>query len=181
MQTDNKVERYAFWLAFIIVLVLVVSSCNVHKTLRQAESKTDATAEVNTAITQTITETIDTCIAIAGQTLSGTKAIDQLQAGDSIFEETPELEIITKVEHGRIKTTAIKRAVIIPVQAHKSIVTHFDQAATTHTHAENKVKDVDKKVTGGFNLNWLWLILAGVVAVLLWRLGVFNGRKNGAA
>lgn len=157
-----------FWLA----------SCNVTKDLHKSTTTTDTAVEIKTDITQTVTETIDTTLAIASQTLTGIKAITEMQAGDSIFEETPDLEIVTKVDHGIVKTIAIKRIQVIPITAHKITVTHMAQDAKSEVKQKIDTKDLHKVITSGFPWGWLALIIILVLLAEAWHLGWFKRKKS---
>lgn len=174
------VKKYSTYLKLLIgaAILLCLASCHVTKDIHKTSTTTDTTAEVKTAISQTITETIDTLIAITGQTLTGIKAIDQLQAGDSIFEETPELEIITKIDKGRVKTTAIKRAIMIPVKQNRTTFTHLDRDARSEVKVKVDAQYLHKSWRSGINWNWLWVLLAGVIVLEAWHLGWFKRRDD---
>src|SRR4051812_33403692 len=87
---------YILLLFIVVIAIISVSGCTHSKKLRKSRTDYDSTAITHSIITQTITERIDTIIAIASATISGTKAIGMIQAGDSVFEQTPELTITTK-------------------------------------------------------------------------------------
>lgn len=158
-------------------LGFTLASCNVTKDLHKTRTATDSTTQVKTAITQTVTESIDTCITIPGAALTGVKAIEQLQAGDSIFEETPELEIVTKIDKGRIKTTAVKRPQIIPVKQNRIMVTHMAQDKRSEVKTDIGTIDKHRVSTGGINWNWLWLLILVVLIAEAWHLGWFKKKK----
>lgn len=171
--------RQFFNVLIIAAMLICLASCNIKKNLTKTEVKTDSTEVVQTAVTQMVTETIDTCITIAATTLAGIKAIDEIQAGDSIFEETPDLEIITKLDHGVLKTIAVKKSVAIHIEKTRQTITKIDQSKKSEYKIDDKTKELHKEVTGG--VNWTLIILSVIgagIAIAGLKLGWFVGWKT---
>jgi len=134
----------------VLALIAILFSCKSHKDLSKESTEI--------ALTQTITEQVDTTIKTKEVTAEASKELEKLIEGDSAFTDTPELTITTKIVKGRVKTIAKKKAQEIPVKINKTTVTHFKQAVHK--------KEVHKEVKPC--LAWLWWLLL-IPAFLIWR------------
>lgn len=169
----------------LLALMAIASLCSCHVTKSTQKSHTDTTqqthihaTETQTAVTtSTLTETAHTIVTIPGDTIERVKAIDEIMAGDSIFEDTPDMETVTKFDAKtkKLKTVVISKPHSIPVYFNRVLVTTHQettQAAqdiTAKTHSVVNTKDSSKERQGWFKQidpNWLWLLL--VIAGIVW-------------
>lgn len=151
----KKINLVGLLTLILIAVIAVLSSCSTKKKLTKSETET------HTVLTQTVTESLDTLVSLHGSTLIGIKAIDEILAGDSIFEETPELKIITKVDHGKLKTVAVKKDIEVHVTIDKKTVSNLVQDKKEVV----KTKMVEKKA---LNLNYFWWLLV-LVLIPVWK------------
>lgn len=156
-----------FFTALFIMVVIVFSFCSVTKHVNKERTKETEVISTETAITRTITETVTTTIETPSASIEGSKTIDLIQAGDSILEETPDLEIVTKEVNGAIVTHAIKKSQQIPVNINK--VTIEKEAIRTNEtdkkQTDSKIKEVERK---GIDLNYIWWLLL-LLLIPIWK------------
>ena len=128
-------------------------------------------------MTRTVSEQADTCITTGATSITVQAELSELLKGDTITQDTPTDRIITELSKGIVKTQVVRKEAKIPVKINKTTTEQFkgDQKVKEDIHTVEKDKDV--KRTGGFNFNWLWLILAALIAFLLWRFVGFRKVK----
>ncbi len=167
MSKQTKPYYYLPFLLGALFLVWLLASCSMTKHVNKEKTKETTEINTETATTRTISETATTTIETQSIALEGQKAIDLILAGDSVFEETPDLEIITKEVNGIIHTRAIKKATSIPVSINKVTVEKVAiyTNETDKKETQVKIKDVERK---GINLNYLWWLLL-LLLIPVWK------------
>ena len=162
-------RHYAyFFLVFILLLIVTaLSSCNLTKKINKAKTTEEKINNLITAFSATTTERIDTTVSINTASVSGTKTLDNMLRGDSIFEDTPELTITTRIYNGRIFTKAIRKAVFVPVKLDRTVTTNSISVdkGSVKTSSVSTVKNVERKPSW---FNWLCLLLL-LIPVAIWK------------
>lgn len=174
------IKTAKYYIPFILaaMILLIFTSC---KTTKQVQH-TDATEQVDTdtkvVFTQTVTEQADTCISVSETTSTVEAELDALLKGDTTIQDTPDERVTIEVVKGIVKTQVVVKQKYVPVKVNKIIVTKSKGDQTVKDKAE--VKENDKEVQRSFpiNLNWLWLILAAILAVAAWHFGFFDKKED---
>ena len=61
------------------------------------------------------------------------------------------------------------------ISVHKTVIENISENKKENISEKKESEVINKEVERkGFNWNWLWLIVAAVVAVILWRLGLLT-------
>ncbi len=167
-------------LTLIIPILLFLSSCSHTKNLHKTDTKVKSDSIVNSISVTTSTEMTVGQLKVIGDTLTKEVDFDNLKEDPIDFENDNLRLILTKdkITH-KIKATAIQKPKVIPIKTIRVTENKTLTNAEVKKQSDVKTKDVDKKVTGGFNLNWLWLILVLVLIFLAWRYGLFNKKPTG--
>lgn len=169
-------NRFYWFLLFIGLLVIgIMSSCNVAKKLQKKSTTTKSDSTAVIISTTTATETAVGELKIEADTLS-TERDEGALSEHPIEIEDEDLKLIVtrdKVTR-RIKATAIQKAKIVPISTTKVTNNKTVSEVSVKKSSDVKEKAIDKKITGGLNMNWLWLLLLIALLFLAWRLGLFT-------
>lgn len=153
-----------------LLLLLLLSSCSHTKDLTKTKVDDKTVTDINTVTTRTVTEISKDTVEIKADTLHKDFKIKDLITGDTLSSEDNDIKLIIRIDTNthKLKTTVISKKKIVPININKTTVEvvkeqkHEDKEVITNT------KEVHKKVTGGFNLNYLWWLLL-LLLIPIWR------------
>lgn len=161
-----------------VILAILLYSCNTKKDLTKTKVETETTTISKTETVREITETIDTNIVIMVDTITGTSWD---LATDPITTETNDIKlIVTKDKAGQYHATAIQKGKVIPVYKRKLTVEHIDESKKVEAESlvETKHKTKESESAVKFNMNWIWVIIGGALALYFGYWFVFVKKKQ---
>lgn len=167
---------FIIWMIFCIVFLCF--SCNIKKDLTKTKEEIKTNVEVKTVSTRTIIETIDTNIVIMADTITGTSWDLTI---DPINVETDDIKlIVTKDKNGQFHGVAIQKGKVIPTQRRKLTIENIEEDKRIESkgviESKQKHKTADSAVK--FNMNWIWVIIGGALAVCFGYWFVFIRKKE---
>lgn len=174
---NDKILKALFVLLCLALIWLCVS-CSHTKDLTKTKTEEKTVTTTETATTRTITETAKDSVTVKADSLTSDITLSRLLDGDSIEVEKNGLTISVKLDKNKkVIAKAKVSEKIIPVNINKVTVENVKENKHEVKKTVETVKDLHKKVTGGFNFNWLWLILLAIL-IVCWRMGLFNKSKR---
>nr|WP_298657113.1 hypothetical protein [uncultured Flavobacterium sp.] len=151
-----------------LILAVAFTCCTTTKDVLKTKTNETVKTEVHAVETATATETFTTDVSVPESTISGVKDVGLILSGDSIFEETPEISIVTKIDKtGKIQTRAVKKAQKVAIPGTRVTVTN--KVSDTRSEEKKQVTTKDKHVKrDGINFNYLWWLLL-LLIIPIWK------------
>lgn len=174
----KKSYPYLPFILATIILLLLLSSCNVTKHQTKTETKEHVAIDTQISGTKTTTEDVDSCKEVPASTTNVQSPIEPLLKGDSTVNETPDETIINKVVNGKLNTKVITKPKSIPFKVHKKTVEVFRGEQKVQGIKTTEVSTKDVKRTG-HSLWWLSIPICGLLAWALWYFGLLRKKKGG--
>lgn len=173
----------------IIALALSLASCGTFRRttdIQSTEVKTVESASVQEAIT--VTEKVDTVVAIRPDTSTFVTPIQQLITDTVLHFETDRQSVELTYDPVRktIRTRAIVKQQIVPVQKERTVVTTRSSDTKTKVVQKDYAKTEQTKKTSPLIPWWLpTLVMLGFFVWLFWPtirpwiFGIFARRRSG--